>query len=85
MGSRCHRVGSFGTALCKVPLFTRSVGKTPLNLGGAKPVKNVDLWQRLEKALEPHEVSWNWVKGHSGDAGNERADELARMGIPEGK
>ena len=47
-----------------------------------QPVKNVDLWQRLEKALEPHEVSWNWVKGHSGDAGNERADELARMGIP---
>lgn len=49
-----------------------------------QPVKNVDLWQRLEKALERHEVRWNWVKGHSGDAGNERADELARMGIPEG-
>jgi len=48
-----------------------------------QPVKNVDLWQRLEKALERHQVSWNWVKGHSGDAGNERADELARMGIPE--
>lgn len=47
-----------------------------------KPVKNVDLWQRLELALERHEVNWNWVKGHSGDAGNERADELARMGIP---
>lgn len=50
-----------------------------------QPVKNVDLWQRLEKALERHEVSWNWVKGHSGDAGNDRADELARMGIPESK
>jgi len=47
-----------------------------------QPVKNVDLWQRLEKALDRHEVNWNWVKGHSGVAGNERADELARMGIP---
>jgi ribonuclease HI len=47
-----------------------------------KPVKNVDLWQRLEQALDRHEVNWNWVKGHSGVPGNERADELARMGIP---
>lgn len=47
-----------------------------------QPVKNVDLWQRLEQALDRHEVNWNWVKGHSGVAGNERADELARMGIP---
>ena len=47
-----------------------------------QPVKNVDLWQQLEKALDRHEVNWNWVKGHSGVAGNERADELARMGIP---
>lgn len=47
-----------------------------------KPVKNVDLWQRLEHALDRHEVNWNWVKGHSGVPGNERADELARMGIP---
>jgi ribonuclease HI len=46
-----------------------------------KPVKNVDLWQRLVTALEPHEVSWHWVKGHAGDPGNERADELARLGI----
>ena len=46
-----------------------------------KPVKNVDLWQRLEKALEPHEVSWHWVKGHAGHPENERADVLARRGI----
>jgi ribonuclease HI len=47
-----------------------------------QPVKNVDLWQRLEKALDRHDVTWFWVKGHSGVPGNERADELARMGIP---
>ena len=46
-----------------------------------KPVKNVDLWQRLESALERHDVTWHWVKGHAGDAGNERADELARQGM----
>ena len=47
-----------------------------------QPVKNVDLWQRLEQALDRHEVNWFWVKGYSGVPGNERADELARMGIP---
>ncbi len=49
-----------------------------------KPVKNVDLWQRLEVALAGHEVDWRWVKGHAGDPGNERADALARQGIPGG-
>jgi ribonuclease HI len=48
-----------------------------------QPVKNVDLWQRLVKALAPHQVTWLWVKGHNGDPGNERADELARLGIAE--
>jgi len=47
-----------------------------------QPVKNVDLWQQLEQALERHEVNWHWVKGHSGVAENDRADELARQGIP---
>jgi len=47
-----------------------------------KPVKNVDLWQQLEAALDGHDVKWRWVKGHSGNPGNERADELARQGIP---
>ena len=45
-----------------------------------KPVKNVDLWQRLETALEGHEVEWRWVRGHDGHPENERADELAREG-----
>jgi ribonuclease HI len=48
-----------------------------------KPVKNDDLWRRLTAAISRHEVSWKWVKGHAGDPGNERADELARRGIEE--
>ena len=46
-----------------------------------KPVKNVDLWQRLDAAVARHTVSWEWVKGHNGHPENERADELARQGI----
>jgi ribonuclease HI len=46
-----------------------------------KPVKNSDLWQRLDHAAKPHRVSWNWVKGHAGHPENERADALARGAI----
>ena len=46
-----------------------------------KPVKNVDLWQRLERAIETHDVRFHWVRGHSGHKENERADELARLAI----
>ncbi len=46
-----------------------------------KPVKNVDLWQRLEAAIEGHEVVWHWVRGHSGHPENEQADSLARQAI----
>ena len=48
-----------------------------------KPVKNDDLWRRLIEAMSRHEITWQWVKGHAGDPGNERADELARRGIEE--
>lgn len=48
-----------------------------------KPVKNIDLWQRLDQAVQDHQVEWCWVKGHSGDPGNERADALANRGIDE--
>ena len=48
-----------------------------------KPVKNIDLWQRLETAIAPHRVEWRWVKGHAGHAENERADALARAGLKE--
>lgn len=50
-----------------------------------KPVKNIELWQRLEAALSQHEVSWHWVRGHAGDVNNERADALARAGMAEFK
>jgi len=48
-----------------------------------KPVKNADLWQRLDQALIRHDVSWHWVKGHAGHEQNERADALARAGMAE--
>jgi ribonuclease HI len=47
-----------------------------------KPVKNEDLWRELDGLLQGHDVRWRWVRGHSGNVGNERADELARAGIP---
>ncbi|MGD8340324.1 MAG: ribonuclease HI [Gammaproteobacteria bacterium] len=50
---------------------------------GRKPVKNQDLWQRLAALTESHDVSWHWVKGHSGHPGNELADALANEGLEE--
>ena len=46
-----------------------------------KPVKNADLWQRLDEAQKRHTVTWKWVKGHAGHPENERADELVRLGM----
>lgn len=46
-----------------------------------KPVKNIDLWQRLEAAAERHQIDWRWVRGHAGDAMNERVDGLARSAV----
>ncbi len=46
-----------------------------------KPVKNAELWQALQAALQPHDIDWHWVKGHAGHPENERADELARAGM----
>ncbi len=48
-----------------------------------KPVKNVDLWQRLDELARQHQVEWHWVKGHAGHPENERADALANKGIPD--
>jgi len=47
-----------------------------------KPVKNIDLWVRLDEAQAPHRIDWRWIKGHSGHPENERCDELARAAIP---
>ena len=46
-----------------------------------QPVKNVELWQRLDEVSATHDMTWRWVKGHSGDPGNERADRLANRGV----
>ncbi|MEI2416435.1 ribonuclease HI [Orrella sp. JC864] len=46
-----------------------------------KPVKNADLWQAMDELVARHDVSWRWVRGHAGDPGNERADQLANQGV----
>ncbi len=48
-----------------------------------QPVKNVDLWQELDRLVAPHQIEWHWVRGHTGHAENERADQLANRGIDE--
>lgn len=48
---------------------------------GRTPVKNADLWERLDAAARQHDIAWHWVKGHSGHPGNERADALANLAI----
>lgn len=50
-----------------------------------KPVKNAELWRRLDEARQPHDVAWHWVKGHAGHVENERADELAREGLKQAR
>lgn len=64
--------------------ITRWIGGWKANgwkTAAKKPVKNVDLWQRLDAAAARHEIEWRWVKGHAGHPDNERADELARTGL----
>jgi ribonuclease HI len=68
--------------------ITRYIHKWKVNgwkTANKKPVKNVDLWQRLEAALERHQVEFHWVKGHAGHAENERADALARQGVEQAR
>jgi ribonuclease HI len=62
-----------------LPRWQRTGWKT----ADKKPVKNVDLWQRLAAAAAHHQVDWSWVKGHAGHAENERADALANLGLEE--
>jgi ribonuclease HI len=60
-----------------LPGWQKKGWKTAAN----KPVKNVDLWQRLLAAMAPHQVEWQWTRGHAGHAENERCDRLARDAI----
>jgi ribonuclease HI len=60
-----------------LPKWKRNGWKT----AGKQPVKNADLWQRLDTAMQRHTVEWLWVKGHAGNPGNERADALANRGM----
>jgi ribonuclease HI len=79
---------------CVVDLYTDSsyvrdgIGKWMINwkrngwkTADKKPVKNAELWQMLDEARKPHQVTWHWIKGHAGHPENERADELARAGM----
>jgi ribonuclease HI len=81
---------------CSVDLYTDSVyvrdgvtkwlGNWKRNgwrTAGKQPVKNQDLWEQLDRVMAQHTITWHWVKGHSGDPGNERADALANLGIQE--
>jgi ribonuclease HI len=82
------------TQPCKVDLTTDSVyvkngittwlegwKKKGWKTSARKPVKNIDLWQALDEQNQRHQVAWHWVKGHSGHTENERADQLANLGI----
>jgi len=85
------------TKPCDVTLYTDSnyvkngitqwvkgwIAKNWMTAAG-KPVKNQDLWQQLVTATKNHKINWVWVKGHAGNINNERADALARLGIPTG-
>lgn len=68
--------------------ITRWIGGWKANgwkTAAKKPVKNVDLWQRLDAAAARHEIEWRWVKGHAGHPDNERADALARKGLAQAR
>ena len=81
-------------ARCVVDLYTDSVyvkdgitkwvpnwKKNGWKTAAKKPVSNQDLWQQLDSVTNEHDVRWHWVKGHAGHPGNERADELANLGV----
>ena len=82
------------TRACEIELYTDSSyvkdgitqwidrwKKNGWRTANKKPVKNEELWRALDDALSRHTVNWHWVKGHAGDPGNEKADELARRGM----
>jgi len=79
---------------CQVELFTDSTyvikgitewlpnwKKRNWKTAAKKPVQNVELWKELDEASQRHQIEWRWVKGHSGNSGNDKADELANRGV----
>ena len=64
-----------------ITLWVKNWIKNNWKTAGKQPVKNQDLWEKLHSLIQQHQVSWHWVKGHSGIFGNERADALARNAI----
>jgi len=64
-----------------ISLWIKNWKKNQWKTASKKPVKNIDLWQLLDRAVAEHQVDWSWVKGHSGHTENERADMLANRGI----
>ena len=62
--------------------FLANWQKNGWRLADKKPVKNADLWMRLDQAMRPHSLTWTWVRGHAGHADNERVDHLARAAMP---
>ena len=65
-----------------INLWISNWKKTGWITSSKKPVKNVDLWKPLDELVANHEITWIWVKGHAGNARNERADALANKGVP---
>jgi ribonuclease HI len=65
-----------------ITLWIQSWKRKGWRTADKKPVKNEDLWRRLDELAAKHDIEWHWVKGHAGHPENERADELANRGIP---
>ena len=65
-----------------INLWISNWKRTGWKTSDKKPVKNVDLWMVLDELVPRHEIEWIWVKGHAGNLGNERADDLANRGVP---
>ena len=65
-----------------INLWISNWKRTGWKTSNKKPVKNVDLWMVLDELVPRHEIEWIWVKGHAGNLGNERADDLANRGVP---
>ena len=80
-GSRVHLYTDSSYVKNGITTWIHSWKQRGWRTADKKPVKNVELWQRLDALAGQHDVHWHWVRGHDGDPGNERADELANRGV----